>query len=204
MFSGSIAAAPRQLLAGLRMLIVMTVIVGALFPLLIWGIGQVAFPSAANGSQIRDERGTVVGSELLASKFEGPQWFHPRPSAGDFDPLATGGSNLGPDSAELAEEIAKRRTAVAAQDSVPGAAVAPSDVPADAVTASFSGLDPHISPAYARQQIARVAQARSLPAEKVTELVAAHTAGRQLGFLGEERVNVVTLNSALAALAGAR
>ncbi|BDH55999.1 hypothetical protein MTP03_09380 [Tsukamurella sp. PLM1] len=135
-----LSSAPRQLVAGLRMLIVMTVVLGVAFPLVIWGVGQVAFASKANGSQI-ERSGTVVGSELLAQKFDGPQWFHPRPSAGDYDTLASGGTNLGPNSTELIALIAECRAAVAGQEGV-----APSDVPTDAVTASFSGLDPHISP----------------------------------------------------------
>lgn len=196
-----LSSAPRQLFAGLRMLIAMTVVLGVLYPLAIWGVGQVAFSSKANGSQI-DQGGKVVGSELLAQKFEGPQWFHPRPSAGDYDTLASGGTNLGPNSEELVALIAERRARVVEEDSVPGSAVTPSDVPPDAVTASFSGLDPHISPAYARQQIARVARARGLAPERVSALVAAHTDGRLLGYLGEERVNVVNLNLALTALAG--
>ncbi|KXO89105.1 potassium-transporting ATPase subunit KdpC [Tsukamurella pseudospumae] len=200
MFSGSLSAAPRQLLAGLRMLIVMTVVLGALFPLVVWGVGQVAFSDKANGSQI-ERGGTVVGSSLLASTFDGPQWFHPRPSAGEYDTLASGGTNLGPNSEKLVALIAERRAKVAAEDSVPGASVAPSDVPTDAVTASFSGLDPDISPAYARQQTARVARARGVSPERVTALIAQHTEGRQLGYLGVERVNVVTLNAALADLA---
>lgn len=190
-----LSSAPRQLVAGLRMLIVMTVVLGVAFPLVIWGVGQVAFASKANGSQI-ERSGTVVGSELLAQKFDGPQWFHPRPSAGDYDTLASGGTNLGPNSTELIALIAECRAAVAGQEGV-----APSDVPTDAVTASFSGLDPHISPAYARLQTARVAKARGLAPERVAALVAAHTDGRQLGYLGEERVNVVNLNAAVTDLA---
>ncbi len=190
---------PRQLLAGLRMLLVMTAVLGIVFPLVIWGIGQAGFASKANGSQLERD-GAVVGSSLLAQKFDGAQWFHPRPSAGDFDTLATGGTNLGPNSDKLVALIAQRRAAVAAEDSVPGAPVAPSDVPADAVTASFSGLDPHISPAYARLQTARVARARGVAPDRVRALVAANTEGRQLGYLGEVRVNVVTLNLALARL----
>ena len=135
-----LSSSPRQLLAGLRMLVVMTVVLGALFPLAIWGVGQVAFSAKANGSQI-ERNGAVVGSELLAQKFDGPQWFHPRPSAGEYDTLASGGTNLGPNSEKLVALIAERRAAVAREDGV-----APSDVPTDAVTASFSGLDPHISP----------------------------------------------------------
>ncbi len=192
-----LSSTPRQLLAGLRMLIVMTVVLGALFPLVIWGVGQVAFSAKANGSQV-EQNGTVVGSELLAQKFDGPQWFHPRPSAGDYDTLASGGTNLGPNSEKLVALIAERRAKVAAEDGV-----APSDVPTDAVTASFSGSDPHISPAYARQQVARVATTRGVAPERVTTLVAAHTDGRQLGYLGEERVNVVNLNLALADLTAA-
>lgn len=195
-------SAPRQLLAGLRMLLVMTVVLGVAFPLVIWGVGRIALDAQANGSQI-ERNGTVVGSELLAQKFDGPLWFHPRPSAGDYDTLASGGTNLGPNSPKLFALIAERRAEVAAEDSVPGAPVAPSDVPADAVTASFSGLDPHISPAYARQQTMRVARARGLAPDRVSALVAAHTDGRQLGYLGEERVNVVELNLALTDLAAA-
>ncbi|MET9328795.1 potassium-transporting ATPase subunit KdpC [Tsukamurella sp. NPDC003166] len=197
MFSGSLSAAPRQLLAGLRMLIVMTVVLGALFPLVVWGVGQVAFRDKANGSPI-ERGGAVVGSSLLTSTFDGAQWFHPRPSAGEYDTLASGGTNLGPNSDKLVALIAERRAAVAKEDGV-----APSDVPTDAVTASFSGLDPHISPAYARQQTARVARARGVSPERVTALVAQHTEGRQLGYLGEERVNVVDLNLALTDLAAA-
>ncbi|KXP13047.1 potassium transporter KtrA [Tsukamurella pulmonis] len=186
-----LSSTPRQLLAGLRMLLVMTVVVGGVFPLVIWGVGQVAFSAQANGSQI-EQGGRVVGSELLAQRFDGAQWFHPRPSAGEYDTLASGGSNLGPNSEELVALVAKRRAKVAAEDGVDPAAV-----PADAVTASFSGLDPHISPAYARQQVERVARARGLAPERVRALVGAHTEGRQLGYLGEERVNVVKLNVAL-------
>ncbi|BDD81288.1 potassium-transporting ATPase KdpC subunit [Tsukamurella pulmonis] len=186
-----LSSTPRQLLAGLRMLLVMTVVVGVVFPLVIWGVGQVAFSAQANGSQI-EQGGRVVGSELLAQRFDGAQWFHPRPSAGEYDTLASGGSNLGPNSEELVALVAERRAKVAAEDGV-----APAAVPADAVTASFSGLDPHISPAYARQQVERVARARGLAPERVRALVGAHTEGRQLGYLGEERVNVVKLNVAL-------
>ncbi|KXO88079.1 potassium transporter KtrA [Tsukamurella pulmonis] len=186
-----LSSTPRQLLAGLRMLLVMTVVVGGVFPLVIWGVGQVAFSAQANGSQI-EQGGRVVGSELLAQRFDGAQWFHPRPSAGEYDTLASGGSNLGPNSEELVALVAERRAKVAAEDGVDPAAV-----PADAVTASFSGLDPHISPAYARQQVERVARARGLAPERVRALVGAHTEGRQLGYLGEERVNVVKLNVAL-------
>lgn len=186
-----LSSTPRQLLAGLRMLLVMTVVVGGVFPLVIWGVGQVAFSAQANGSQI-EQGGRVVGSELLAQRFDGAQWFHPRPSAGEYDTLASGGSNLGPNSEELVALVAKRRAKVAAEDGVDPAAV-----PADAVTASFSGLDPHISPAYARQQVERVARARGLAPERVRALVGAHTEGRQLGYLGEERANVVKLNVAL-------
>lgn len=135
-----LSSTPRQLLAGLRMLLVMTVVVGGVFPLVIWGVGQVAFSAQANGSQI-EQGGRVVGSELLAQRFDGAQWFHPRPSAGEYDTLASGGSNLGPNSEELVALVAERRAKVAAEDGVDPAAV-----PADAVTASFSGLDPHISP----------------------------------------------------------
>jgi K+-transporting ATPase ATPase C chain len=184
----------RQFLAGLRLLLVLTVLVGLAYPLLVLGIGQVAFHSRANGSLISSD-GRPVGSALLGQGFTGPQWFTPRPSAGGYDGLTSGGSNLGPSSTKLQQSVDAARAAAAAADGV-----APGAVPPDAVTASGSGLDPDISPADAYQQVDRVADARGLPAATVRRLVDAHVTGRALGFLGEPHVNVLELDLALAAL----
>jgi len=186
----------RQFLAGLRLLLVLTVLVGLAYPLLVLGIGQVAFHSRANGSLISAD-GRPVGSALLGQGFTGPQWFTPRPSAAGAgsDGLASGGSNLGPSSAKLQKSVDAARAAAAASDGVP-----PADVPPDAVTSSGSGLDPDISPGNAYQQVDRVAAARGLPAATVRRLVDSHLTGRALGFLGEPHVNVLELNLALAGL----
>jgi K+-transporting ATPase ATPase C chain len=149
----------------------------------------------------------VVGSSLLGQNFNlpkanpseqpqpDPRWFQPRPSAGGYDPTSSGASNLGPNDAGLTNSVNERRAAIAALDRVD-----PADVPPDALTASGSGLDPHISPAYAYEQVDRVAQARGLDPQAVRRLVEAHVTGRVLGFLGEPRVNVLELNLALAQL----
>jgi K+-transporting ATPase ATPase C chain len=187
----------RQLLAAIRMLIVLTVILGVAYPLVVWGIGRVAFPSRSQGSLIERD-GVTVGSSLIAQDFAGAQWFHPRPSASaGHDPLATGGSNLGPNSTDLITLLDQRRRSIAEQDSVPGHPVSPAQVPADAITASFSGVDPYISPENARLQIPRVALARKLSPGTVTALVRANTSGPQLGYVGIRKVNVVELNAAL-------
>jgi K+-transporting ATPase ATPase C chain len=186
----------RQTLAGLRLLVAFTVVFGLGYPLLMTGIGQVAFHGQANGSMVQLQ-GKDVGSSLIGQEFKGTQWFHSRPSAASYDALASGGTNLGPNSPELAKAIAGARSQVAKQDGV-----APGVVPPDAVTSSGSGLDPHISPAYADLQVARVARARGLPDAVVQRLVDEHTQGRILGFLGEPRVNVLELNLALTAYAG--
>lgn len=163
-------------------------LLGLAVPLGFTGLAGAVFPHEAGGSLIRQE-GRVIGSALIAQRFEGPGWFHPRPSvAGDdgFDAAASGASNLGATSADLLEAVRGRI------DEARG-------VPADAATASGSGLDPHISPANARAQVARVAAARGLPEGQILALVAAHTEGRLLGILGEPRVDVLRLNLALAA-----
>jgi K+-transporting ATPase ATPase C chain len=182
----------RQSIAGLLVLLALTVVVGLGYPLLMTGVGQVAFHSQADGSLVQVQ-GKDVGSSLIGQDFTGAQWFQPRPSAASYDALASGGTNLGPNNADLLAAIRKARAAIAAQDGV-----APSQVPPDAVTSSGSGLDPHISPAYADLQVARVARARGMSAADVQKLVDDHTQGRILGFLGEPRVNVLELNLALA------
>ncbi len=180
----------RQVAPALRMLVVMTVLLGLLYPALVFAIGRV-MPARTDGSLVAVD-GTVVGSSLLAQGFDTPEYFWPRPSVGGYDPLATGGSNLGPNNTDLVQVIEERRAAVAAANDVPL-----DEVPADAVTASASGLDPHISPEYAALQLARVAGARGLGRDVVADLVADHTQGRALGFLGQPGVNVLELNLAL-------
>jgi K+-transporting ATPase ATPase C chain len=175
----------RQVLAALRVLLVLTLLTGVAYPLAVLGVGRVALPRQADGSLLRRD-GRVVGSALLAQPFDSDRYFHPRPSAVDY--AGSGASNLGPNEPKLLDAIAERR-----RDLGDGA-------PADALTASGSGLDPHISPANAAFQAPRVAAARGLPLEQVLALVAAHTERRTLGFLGEDRVNVLMLNLALAAL----
>jgi K+-transporting ATPase ATPase C chain len=179
-----------------------TVLVGLVYPLLVFGIGQAAFGHRADGSLVRGPDGRVVGSSLIGQAVDAPGYFWGRPSvAGDgYDPRASGASNLGPTSRALADAVQKRIDALLAAN--PGKTVA--DIPAELVTASGSGLDPDISPAAARFQVERVAAARRLDPERVRELVAEHTQGRTLGFLGEPRVNVLQLNLALDAVAAAR
>ena len=188
----------RQLLVAVRYLLLMTVVLGILYPLAIFGVSQLAANNAANGSLITDSSGTAVGSELIGQQFDGPEWFAGRPSAaGDgYDAMSSGGSNLAADSPDLLALVQQRRAQIAADNGVD-----PADVPPDALTASASGLDPDISPAYAQLQVNRVAAARGLPADQVRDLVQAHTDGRALGFIGEERVNVLELNLALNQLA---
>ena len=180
----------RQSLAALRLLLVLTVILGIAYPVVVWGAGQ-AFGDRADGQPLRDN-GQVVGSRLLGQDFEGEQWFHSRPSANDYDTLATAPSNLGPSNEELLDLIAERRASVAEMESADEPAVPP-----DAVTASGSGVDPHISPAYAELQARRVAGANGLTLATVRRLVDDHTTGRSLGFLGEPGVNVLELNLAV-------
>jgi K+-transporting ATPase ATPase C chain len=195
----------RQALVALRFLVAMIVILGILYPLAVLGIGQLVAHDAANGSLVTDSSGTVVGSELIGQQFDGPQgnpaqWFAGRPSAaGDgYDAMSSGGSNLAADSPDLLADVEDRRAQIAADNGVD-----PSTVPPDALTASGSGLDPNISPEYALLQVNRVADARGLPADQVSDLVQAHIQGRALGFIGEERVNVLNLNIALDQLAPA-
>jgi K+-transporting ATPase ATPase C chain len=172
------------------------VIVCGAYPLVIFGLGQVMFPHQANGSLILDKSGAARGSELLGQNFTSDKYFHPRPSAAGgngYDPTASGGSNLGPTSGTLYTNIMNN---IAAYRSDNGLATnAP--VPADAVTESGSGLDPHISVANANLQISRVARERGLSEDKVRTLVEENTSGRDLGLFGEPRVNVMTLNFAL-------
>jgi len=171
------------------------VILCGLYPLVVWGIAQVAFPSQANGSLV-ERQGKIVGSVLLAQNFGSPHYFHPRPSAAGevgYDGTSSGGSNLGPLSRKLIDQVKERITGYRAENELP----ADIPVPADAVTASGSGLDPHISLRNAEIQAPRVAKARKLSEDKVRRLIHNATEGPDLGLLGERGVNVLRLNLAL-------
>jgi potassium-transporting ATPase KdpC subunit len=197
----------RQYVAAARVLLVLTVVLGLGYPLLMTGVALLpGLRDKADGSLVKNASGQVVGSSLLGQGFldaQGnplKQWFQPRPSAAGkngWDGTSSGASNLGPSNPDLVKAINERKTAIAAFDSVPGHTVTPDQVPADAITTSGSGLDPDISPAYARQQAYRVAVARSLDPARVLALVDQHAMGRDLGFVGEPRVNVLELNLAL-------
>ncbi|WP_420365752.1 potassium-transporting ATPase subunit KdpC [Curtobacterium sp. L3-7] len=190
----------RSLGVAVRLTLLATVVLGVAYPLAVWGVGQAAFHDQANGSIVSQD-GKPVGSSLIGQSFTGKQadrWFQSRPSAaGDkgYDANASSGSNLGPSNPDLKKAIESRRAAVAEADGVPA-----SDVPADAVTASGSGLDPDISPEYALQQVQRVASARGLSIADVRALVHQHTEARELGVLGAPAVDVLQLNLALATL----
>jgi K+-transporting ATPase ATPase C chain len=175
--------------------LVLAVVCCGLYPLVVFGIGQALFHDKANGSLIVDSSGTIRGSRLLGQQFAADKYFHPRPSAAGngYDATSSGGSNLGPTSQKLHDSIAQNISDYRSQNGL--ATNAP--VPADAVTASASGLDPHISVQNAGLQVPRVAKARNLSEDKVRELVRQHTDGPDLGFLGDPGVNVLTLNLAL-------
>lgn len=189
-----------QIGAALRATAVATVALGVGYPLLVTGLGHIITADQAEGSTVTDATGRAVGSLLIGQSFTDAdgdplaEYFQPRPSAaGDgYDATASGGSNLGPSNPDLVALVEQRRAEVAAFDGVD-----PADVPVDAVTASGSGLDPDISPAYARIQVDRVAAARGLPVDEVSDLVEATITGRALGYLGEPTVNVLELNLAL-------
>ena len=210
----STPASLRQVGAALRAFLALTVILGLAYPLTMTGAAHVLFSDNAVGSLVTSG-GEPVGSGLIGQAFTrpvldggeaamdvdgvpvtepDPAYFQPRPSAAGagYDPLATSASNYGPENGELVALIEERRTAVADLDGV-----APGDVAPEALLASGSGLDPHISPEYAEQQVARVARERGLDENEVRQLVQLHTSGRMLGFLGEEHVNVLLLNLAL-------
>jgi K+-transporting ATPase ATPase C chain len=180
----------RELKPAIMMMVVMTVLTGLVYPAAVTLVAHIAFRNQADGSLII-LNGHVVGSRLIGQSFTRPEYFRPRPSAAGrgYDATASGGSNLGPTSRTLAERV---RAAVARYREENDGYAGP--VPADAVTASASGLDPHISPANAQAQAARVARARGVPVEQVREIMARHREGRTFGIFGEPRVNVLELN----------
>jgi K+-transporting ATPase ATPase C chain len=175
--------------------VALLILLCGIYPVVVWGIAQIVFPSQANGSLLV-RQGQVVGSSLIAQNFTGPQYFHPRPSAAGetgYDGASSGGSNLGPLSAKIVGQV-KERVAIYRTENQ----LSPdSPIPADAVTASGSGLDPHISLKNAGLQANRVAKARGLSPAQVAKLIETYTDGASLGFLGEPRVNVLKLNLAL-------
>jgi K+-transporting ATPase ATPase C chain len=174
----------KTILQSLRIYVVLTLLTGILYPLAMTGVAQLFFPKQANGSRIV-ENGKLIGSDLIAQKFESPRYFWPRPSGGDYATVASGASNKGPTSADLKKSIDERRGKFG------------NDAPVDLLTASGSGLDPHISPEAARSQVSRVATARNVSIQKISELVDETIERPQFGFLGEPRVNVLRLNKAL-------
>ncbi|SDK51888.1 potassium-transporting ATPase subunit C [Streptomyces indicus] len=232
----SVGNTARLLGAALRALLVLTVVTGVLYPLAVTGVAQGLFPGKANGSEIEDASGRVVGSSLIGQRYDLPlkkgeetpapdlKWFQPRPANGlgtnsvntQYALILSGATNRSgedgalhnprtgkaycpekPAEGTLCAQVLDARAAVIKDNSVPGHEVKPADIPADAVTSSGSGLDPHISPAYAELQVRRVAEKNGLPVARVERLVQEHTDGRILGFLGEPRVNVLELNVAL-------
>ena len=177
----------RNLVTAILMTIVTTILLGLIYPLVVTGLAQVTFPDKANGQLIKSADGTIVGSRLLGQPFSSPGYFRGRPSANGYDAGASSGSNLGPTNQKLIDRVKADVEKLQAEN--PG-----KPVPIDLVTTSGSGLDPHISPAGAEFQVPRVAAERGMSEAEVRSIVAAHTEGRQFGFLGEPRVNVLELN----------
>ncbi|MEW2368222.1 potassium-transporting ATPase subunit C [Streptomyces sp. NPDC006656] len=234
--NNSVGNTARLIGAGLRALLVLTVICGVIYPLAVTGVAQALFHDKANGSEIKDKSGDVVGSSLIGQTYTLPKkdpndpeeaakpdlkWFQPRPSGGlgtnsvntRYSLVLSGATNRSADNGavdgectdaseqgSLCAQVIGAREAVIADNSTAGYKVRPQDVPADAVTSSGSGLDPDISPAYAELQIHRVAEKNGLTVKQVEKLVKDNTQGRTLGFMGEPRVNVLELNTALKAL----
>lgn len=195
----------RQAGTAIRFLLLATIVLGVLYPLAIFGAGQLAAPFQANGSIVKDPSGQPAASALIVqaaadeSGTQDPQWFHVRPSAVSWDPASSSASNLGPNDAKLLEAVTANRTTVAESEGV-----SPEEVPADAVTSSGSGLDPHISKDYATLQVPRVARAHGLEPQDVQKLVDQQTSNGLEAFLSQPSVNVTLLNLDVARLAGTR
>ncbi|MGW3292293.1 potassium-transporting ATPase subunit C [Streptomyces sp. NPDC001002] len=202
--NNSVSNTARLLGAGLRALLVLTLVTGVIYPLVVTGIAQGLFNNKANGSEIKSA-GKVVGSSLIGQQGYSLDYFQPRPANGlgensvntQYKLILSGATNLSADSKVLIKQVEDAKAKVVKDNSVPGYTVKPSQVPADAVTSSGSGLDPDISPAYAELQVHRIAEKNDLPVAQVEKLVKDHTEGRTLGFMGEPRVNVLELNIAL-------
>jgi len=186
----------RTALRALIATLLLAAITGIAYPLVMTGIGQVAFAHDANGSLV-DVNGQPVGSALIGQEWTGPQWFYGRPSAVQNDAATSSGTNLGPRSQQLADDIKARAAAILKLESPYTPGLTTAEVPVDLLTASGSGLDPDISVAAAQFQAPRIASVRGLPLDQVMSLIDAHTADKTLGFLGEPRVNVLELNIAL-------
>lgn len=205
--NNSVAGTVRLLGAGLRALLVLTLVTGVIYPLAVTGIAQGLFHHRANGSEIRSA-GKVVGSSLIGQQGYSLRYFQPRPANGlgenslntRYKLILSGATNLSADNPDLVKAVRKARAQVVKDNSVAGYTVRPSQVPADAVTSSGSGLDPDISPRYAEIQVHRVAERNGLSLAQVNRLVEEHTQDRTLGFIGDPRVNVLELNVALKAL----
>ncbi|MFF4571550.1 potassium-transporting ATPase subunit C [Streptomyces sp. NPDC001410] len=206
--NNSVTNTVRLLGAGLRALLVLTLVTGVIYPLVVTGIAQGLFHDKANGSEIKAD-GKVVGSSLIGQQGYSLKYFQPRPAGGlgtnsvntQYKLILSGATNLAADSKDLVKQVEDAKAKVVKDNSVPGYTVSPAQVPADAVTSSGSGLDPAISPEYAELQVHRVAAKNNLPVAQVEKLVKDHTQGRTLGFMGEPRVNVLELNIALKDLA---
>jgi len=186
----------RNVVSSVIAIVVITAVFGFGYPLVMTGFAQLAFKSQANGSLIT-VNGKVVGSKLAAQEFTGPRYFHERPSAVSYNAAGTSFANLGPTSPDLAKNVKAAATAILALEGPYNPGLTIREIPVDAVTTSASGIDPEISPAYAKLQSARIAAVRHLPLATVQQLVKKYTAGRSWGFFGEPGVNVLELNLAL-------
>ena len=186
-----------EITKGVRFTVVTMLLLGGGYHAVLWGMGRLAFPDQANGSLVRRGDGLIVGSRLIAQRFERPAYFHPRPSAVDYNAAATGGSNYGPSNPDHLKAVRDGVAAIVAEEGVPA-----SRIPSEMVTASGAGLDPHVPPDAAELQVPRVARSRHVAVAAVRSLVAAHVEPPLLGIFGRPRVNVLALNLALDARFG--
>jgi K+-transporting ATPase ATPase C chain len=182
----------KEIKQGILFTVVTMVVLGGVHHVVLWSIGAAVFAAQAEGSLVRRGDGTIVGSRLIAQEFKRPEYFRPRPSAAGYNAASTGGSNYGPSNPDHLKAVQERIDAIVEEDSVQA-----SQIPSEMVTASGAGMDPHIPPAAAAPQVARVAASRTVDAARVRELIAAHTEAPTWGFLGRARVNVLELNLAL-------